>query len=286
MGAMTPARYAERYLNLEVGFDDGPVIVKIGKYHIGEPDAEKDVLLGGVRDHFQTKQKKDPGYKLRLTVNATPVEFSSLNEMQRRIVNPFWGKGSPEDCQIVLQVAVLVGRATTSTVQTYADTHLGLDCNGFVGNYIFRVLRGNGWRTDAADDVVGPSSTITAIMAGGLVIRSVDDLVVGRSYVLGEVDGANRIIAGGPTTAAGHIVITEPGRFVSDFMSMNLDLADKGVLGNPAFWAVESTGGVGLTQSWYVVQQLKNGSRPVDGVFRIYRSSKRAFLNFRMIALV
>jgi len=33
------------------------------------------------------------------------------------------------------------------------------------------------------------------------------------------------------------------------------------------------------------VTQLKRSGKPVDGVFRVYRSSKHAFLNFRIIGL-
>jgi hypothetical protein len=129
---------------------------------------------------------------------------------------------------------------------------------------------------------------ITGIISksGGLVMHTVDDLVLGRIYVLAEVDAGNRIIPGGPTSTPGHIVITEPDRYVSSYMSMNLDLANAGVLGNPAIWGSESTGGIGLVQSWYVIQQLMNGPKAVDGVFRAYRGSKGLFLNFRIIALV
>ena len=288
MTVMTPARYAERYLNLEVPFDDGPATVRIAKYHIGPPDAEQALLWQALKDYFRKNQQRQPGWTLRLRVNGEPVEFPTAQQMLHRVVNPFWGKGSPEDCQIVLQLAVLLRRVDSKAVlQQYCDAHLGLDCNGFVGNYLFRIHRGNGWRGDAPDGAAGPSDTITQIMsnAGGFVIHSVDQMVPSRMHVLAEVDIQNRIIPGGPSAVPGHIVMTEPGRYMNSFMSMNLDLAGSGALGAPAFWGTESTGGSGLVQSWYAVTQLMNGTRPVDGVFRVFRGVKRHFLNFRIIGL-
>src|SRR5262249_20345097 len=55
----------------------------------------------------------------------------------------FAGKGSPEACQVVLQ---LVYHWNISTdLQGYADSALGLDCNGFAGNYIWHERSRNPW---------------------------------------------------------------------------------------------------------------------------------------------
>jgi hypothetical protein len=226
--------------------------------------------------------------RVRVRVNSEDVEITSAESVLHRVVNPFFGKGSPEDCEIVLQLAVLLRRVTSKyDLQAYADANLGLDCNGFVGNYLFRIVRGNGWRVDAPDDGVGPSTTISQIMAkaGGFVIHTVDQMVPSRMHVLAELDAQDRIIPGGPNSATGHIAITEPGRYMPSFMTMDLGAANKGVLGAPAFWATESAGGIGLIQSWYAVTQLVRNNKPVDAVFRVYRVSRRASLNFRIIGL-
>ncbi|MGE5170297.1 MAG: hypothetical protein ACM3JC_07990 [Rudaea sp.] len=288
MGAMTPMRYAERYLKLEVPFDDGPVWVQIRKYHIGTPDAEQGLLWQALKDYFNKQQKAQADFRLRVRVDWDTTDFASAHSMLHRVVDPFWGKGTPEDCQIVLQLAVLLGRVPSKlALQSYADAHLGLDCNGFVGNYLFRVLGSKGWRTDAPARGASPRATITDIMAsaGGTEIHTVDQVTPGRMYVLAEVDANNRIIAGGPSSAPGHIVITEPGLYMGSYTSMNLDIADSGALGAPAVWGVESAGGIGLVQSWYAITQLKSGNKPVEGVFRVFRASRQRFLNFRMIAL-
>jgi hypothetical protein len=282
MSAMTPMRYAERYLHLEVPFADGPVTVSVDRYVTQTPTAEKDQLWNALVRALQ----KTP--KLSLTVNGEAVQFTSVSQLQFHVLDPFFGKGSPEDCQIVLQLAVMLGRVPSKqALQAYADANLGLDCNGFVGNYLFHVLGGNGWRTDARESTSGPKATITQIMhnAGGFAIHSVDDMTPSRMYVLAEVDAQGMIIAGGPTTTPGHIVITEPGRYQPSFMTMDLSKGASSAIGAPAYWGTESTGHVGLTQSWYAVMPLTRGGKPVADVFRVYRSSKHSFLNFRIIGL-
>ena len=281
MALMTPVRYAEKYLNLEVPFDDGPVYVGITKYLLRDPTAEQQGLWGALKQYFAKNGT------LSARVNGENVQFSSAHSMLHRAVNPFYGKGSPEDCQIVLQLAVLLRRvASKYELQAYADANLGLDCNGFVGNYLFRIVRGNGWRVDASDNDVGPSTTISQIMAkAGSVVHTVDQMMPNRVHVLAELDAHDRIIPGGPHSATGHIAITEPGRYMPSYMTMDLGAANKGVLGAPAFWAAESAGRVGLTQSWYAVTQLVRDGKPIDAVFRVYRAGRRAFLNFRIIRL-
>src|SRR5215831_8549909 len=131
---MSAVRYAERYWGLDVPFSDGPVRVNVHKYRLRDPDPEKDNLLSAVKEHFKKNQKSDPGWKLRVTVNGETADFASVADITRRLINPFFGKGSPEDCQIVLQLAALLRNKRKNELQDYCDRFLGLDCNGFVGN--------------------------------------------------------------------------------------------------------------------------------------------------------
>jgi hypothetical protein len=290
---MTPVEYAERYLELQVPFDDLPVTVHVDRYHLGRPDAEQGALWQDLKDHFRTEQRKNAGYRLKLRVNSESVEFMTAAEMLHRAVNPYWGKGSPEDCQIVLQLAVKFGRATKANLQSYCDKHLGLDCNGFVGNYLFRA-RGDtsAWRADPADDEVGPSSLITTIMQkSGFPVDTVEQMRPTGMYVMAEVDSANKIMPGGPGNPPGHIVLTEPGRYMpqsfvfDSFGGLDLGYAKQDAYGHPAFWGVESTGGQGLIQSWYAIRPLVRGGKNVPGVFRVFRGSKGKNLNFRIRAV-
>jgi hypothetical protein len=49
------------------------------------------------------------------------------------------GKGAPQDYQLALEWAVRSRKIATvnqATLQIYCDDHLGIDCSGFVTNYL------------------------------------------------------------------------------------------------------------------------------------------------------
>jgi len=56
-----------------------------------------------------------------------------------RIKTAAMGKGAPQDYELALQWAVRSGRIpspTAAAIQTYCDERLGIDCSGFVTNYL------------------------------------------------------------------------------------------------------------------------------------------------------
>lgn len=58
---------------------------------------------------------------------------------KERIKTAAMGKGAPEDYALALEWAVRSGKipnVTQATIQTYFDDHLGIDCSGFVTNYL------------------------------------------------------------------------------------------------------------------------------------------------------
>src|SRR5688572_29333664 len=129
---MTPWEYAQRYLPVEIPGPAGtPIRVEIRRYRLGAPKAAKDQLLSRVSDHF-SKHKTDKAYRLTLTINGEPEQFARWQDLGFFLQAPFVGKGSPEDCQLVLQLALLTGYKSVGELQGWADANLGLDCNGFV----------------------------------------------------------------------------------------------------------------------------------------------------------
>ena len=85
---MTPVEYAERYWRLQVAVPNGPVTVRIDKYHLGAPTSAKDHLWSALVDHFAAQQRQTPGFRLQLTVEGQAVDFGSaqgaLHQTQRR----------------------------------------------------------------------------------------------------------------------------------------------------------------------------------------------------------
>jgi hypothetical protein len=283
---VSPVQYANRYWNLGVYFDSGPLTVRISRYHIGNPTAAKDRLWSALRTHFSDHQRRDPSYSLELRVNIESAQFSNRQEVLHHVVRPFYGKGSPEDYQIVLQLAVLLGVVSKSGLQGYANDNLGLDCNGFVGNYLFHERAGNPWNIEPTPGQVGPSSLITQISQLGRTVQNLDAMSASKTYLLAEVDAQGHVIPGG-SGGAGHITITEPNRFnpqsfVADsFGGLDFRASTMGAYANPAYWVVESTGGIGLTESWYAFPRNQFN----NGVCRVFRGCKGTNLKFKISEL-
>ena len=58
---------------------------------------------------------------------------------KERIRTAAMGKGAPQDYELALEWAVRsrkIPTVTQATLQTYCDEHLGIDCSGFVTNYL------------------------------------------------------------------------------------------------------------------------------------------------------
>ncbi|MCL4782918.1 MAG: hypothetical protein KJZ70_07790 [Bryobacterales bacterium] len=300
---MNPVEYAERYRNLSIHADGQTQNnVRVEIYRIGKPDDEQGKLWQALKDHFRAKKQKEPSYALTLNVNGNQERFDSTDKLLRHVVNPFWGKGSPEDCQISLSIAVLMGRTTMARVQAYANDHVGLDCNGFVGNYLWRERLQNSWKLHPGKhESPAPSANIASIITwaaskskeNGVVVEKLEDLDSEKMYLMAMVDKHLKVIPGGPSSPSGHIVITQPKRymatsFVWDSLGFyDMGWAKKGAYGHPAYWVVESTGPelrVGLRESWYAMRVLLNKKKePVPGIFDVFRGSKAEALNFRVV---
>jgi hypothetical protein len=292
---MTPSEYADRYRNLTVGFTDGDVTVTIQRYHLGGPDDEKDRLVQAVKEHIRAELKRDPDFKLSLIVNED-TSTATYKEVAPHLVGPFTGKGSPEDCQIAAQLAVLTKRTSKENLRRYCDDHLGLDCSGFVGNYFFRVRNpdGQNWKSFAVEGAdLGPDSLMNEFIAAGQPVTSVDRINPANIHLFVEVNDHLHVIKGGKQ-GVGHIVITEPNKYtptsfvINSFGGLDLGYAQKGAYGHPALWAVEATGpqgAIGLKESWYAIKRSVATKHTVNrGIYEVFRGSKAENLNFEMVA--
>lgn len=165
--AMSPALYACCYSDLNVPSDKdegkAPGRVNIHKYRNNGLSSDafgctkamggggpKDALLGKLMEVMKVKHLPSTLTKV-MTVDNRDIMISS-----HKLVAVFTGKGSPEDISDVLWLArhfnlvdfqqpaggpkKHVRNDATWTMQHYSDDYIGLDCNGFVGNYVQHVM--------------------------------------------------------------------------------------------------------------------------------------------------
>ncbi len=218
---MTPWGYAQRYLSVSVPTPAGDVPVQIRRYleTTGEPPTDaKDNLWSGTKEYLDALRRQSAGARLTLQVNGEQVSLGDREEFRDSLLMPFYGKGSPESCLIVLQLAMIVLKVKPTELQDWADKHLGLDCNGFVGNYLWhQVMFNHPWRAKPGEGPPGPKAQINEIfkwVAGPHEDNAIDDesqITLNERHVIARVDGTGQVIKGGPNSAAGHIAITQAG---------------------------------------------------------------------------
>jgi len=159
---MSPSDYLRRYRSLQVTLLDGITIYNVdvheyrnattfyagldaeGDHNIHTGMTAKDKLMGKIRNRG-TKVSAG-NYQLRYSASGevlakkdtTTSVAGTLIVNSVRILQPFQGKGSPEEIEMVLKLAVGCGLLTPTLdeMQRYCNENIGLDCNGFVGNWV------------------------------------------------------------------------------------------------------------------------------------------------------
>jgi hypothetical protein len=171
---MSPAEYVCRYGDINVPADPetgrSPGRVNVHKYRnngltgtLGTTAAmgnggPKDALVGKIMEVLKLKH-----FPSHLTKVAT-VDNRDIMISATKLVGVYAGKGSPEDISDILWLArhydlvdvqqtaaapkKHLRRDATWTLQHYCDDYIGLDCNGFVGNYVHNVMGNAGYTGD------------------------------------------------------------------------------------------------------------------------------------------
>lgn len=197
----TPVAFMTQYRNLKVNavIDDpvaqvcrvGTHIVQLRKYFMMDWDDG-------------TEERRD--YNAVTRGSRSDTWFQANKE---RIKTAAMGKGAPQDYELALEWAVRSGKIrnpTQASIQTYADEHLGIDCSGFVTNYLVAcgkkaysatTLRNTGAASyfNAATAVNDPSQVrqgdLLVWMDGNSVKRSPGHIAVVESYVAQSMVGGN-----------------------------------------------------------------------------------------------
>lgn len=109
------------------------------------------------------------------------------------------GKGSPRDYELALEWAVRKGKIanpTQASIQTYADEHLGIDCSGFVTNYLIA----NGLKSDS--DTVRRNTGAASYFNAAKAVN--DATAIRRGDLLVWMTSTNHVL-----TSPGHIAVVE-----------------------------------------------------------------------------
>jgi hypothetical protein len=304
----TPLEYANQYKSLTVGFSDGPVIISIDQYLTGRVGTkanpvtpwndEADHLIDACAGDFYKQKAKDPAYQLTVTVNGKPASIDNENLLRRILHYAFEGKGSPEDCQVGAQLAVLQGRTTKANLQNYCNQNMGLDCNGFVGNYLWYIKGKGSWPDKMPLQDQGSNEEINDILLKETSpLTDVDLITPSKTYVFGLLDPSNKYIVAREGAEHAHVVISEPNKYSKNsfvfnsfggFATGKLDSQGNSMYGHTGLVCVESTSIKGLTDSWYAIVPVMNKSEnqlelphhPGFKVFSVFRGSKGEWLNF------
>jgi hypothetical protein len=190
----------------------------VRKYHLGLSSFRQPLW-------HDVATKVSQGAKVKVkTIDGQEVTSDLLNQTQlwNLFRFPFAGKGSPEQVQATIQLLYRF-RDNKSTVEQFAGgvgtqnqyNFIGLDCNGFVGNYLQRVYwKKYGWLDQNNSKDPGPDTTIRDLFLDNTtpVYNLADFAASGQSIYLFAFcsdDGKIYDHGDGPD-GAGHIMITDP----------------------------------------------------------------------------
>jgi hypothetical protein len=167
---MTPREFMQFYRSLTVRLDDNQLVtVDVHQYLINkktkhhDPKAAHQMWLkishrideqvkhenkehppAAGAEHSHVKQAGHPHHGHHKHSGMTRAKLigaidASITEGLLAAVS--MGKGSPSAIKVYLRLAVRYGFATSEGLQNFVDHYLGIDCSGFVSNYLVAVGR-------------------------------------------------------------------------------------------------------------------------------------------------
>lgn len=285
MALMTPYEFADQYLSLDTYFfqpdasavpdyalAEGWQTLRVARYRLGRNSWAETLW----NDIVTRLPKTVP---VRVCTVQGLIEDIELTPGQahRHFKYPFVGKGSPEQAQIAIQLVYRYHKARSTPGQFVTQDFIGLDCNGFVGNYIQRVVKGQSWQSANNDADPGPTTLIGDLLdAQGIANRMTDlkDLKSTETYILGHCaeDGGVLDPSKANPSAWGHVMITQPGSFGKTADGLTIGV-------------VEATA-AGKRELRYIDYTFRDSKKQSKGaVFTVWRGSKSDPMNVRVSRL-
>ena len=285
---MTPSAFLKQYtdMNVFVVPPEGDVTtqgawtsVHVKKYHLGT-SSYRAMLWQDV----SAKVQKGAKVKVK-TIDGKEVTSDTLTHSQ--IWNlfrfPFAGKGSPEQVQATIQLLFRF-RQNKATVAQFSGgvglqgeyNFIGLDCNGFVGNYLQRVVwKKYDWWNQNNEHDPGPDTTIKDLFLDNTnPTYSLADISNGGQsiYLFAFCSDEGHIYDHGDGPGgAGHIMITDPGvvAYTKDEVRITVSESTAADIGG-------SKGGP-VTSEYIIKQVVKEGNKltRTGAVFSVWRGGLR-----------
>ena len=280
-----PIAYASLYQNLLVRVDNHNLSIPVTRYLSGrECTAGKEPMRAAIKHYILTKKKTDPGFiwhpgvPVQMFPQVGMFGFYNYEQMCQGLVSCYCGKGSPEWLSFVLHCALQFKLSSPGQLDAYAADNLGIDCSGFVGNYILHGFLGlDGFYGQSSKGMTskGPSSLITQLVPPPYLKR-LDQFAPASTYTLGMIAKDGHMPAGNGDT--GHVMVTVP----------NSNKPSPPMLGHvrtgPQSYTVkvmESRGGGGLLPaSDYTFVSVDEQS-----IFKVYRGGSKSFMRVKVSKL-
>lgn len=302
MAIMGPMDYARKYWDMKFPIinDNNEIVryeaVRFGNYRLHNGSGENATEPPGLAEFRSAVLSYADGFfkkgkTLEMKVKNVWGSVYHMGAKTRqefqpflvRAVQAFYGKGAPESVQITLQLAARCGLAPNG-VQRYCDeivdkyARLGIDCNGFVGNYLRYKSSANPWNYyegNPKNSING--ETMVRDMFTKLEtspVRSVDEMLAPRVHVLGRVDSKGNVINQYSTDGIAHVMITQDYHWGWHDVHPPIPKNYQGAQ-YLNYSGVEATPNVGLSDFVYTILSIdKNGVATVwrDKVFGSIRA--------------
>lgn len=247
MAKMTPLEFAQKYYDLDVFLypqelaagGSPPAYVpptgwqrlRADNYRLGASNWRETFWSQDIAPHFS---KPVTVTVKSIDGDTEEIEFKKASDAQRHFNAPFVGKGSPEQVQIAIQLVYRYRKVSTPIEKFVELDFVGLDCNGFVGNYYQKIVQGQDWKTADVNKDPGPTTLMDDLLALGKEVMDAGDLESDGTYIFVWCDGNGNIKnpqRDVPNTF-GHVMITEPDTLSGDPGEQTIHVVEATASGN------------------------------------------------------
>jgi hypothetical protein len=283
---MTPTEYKALYDGLRIFRAGGQSkTVAIGRYRMagagGMPGGRAATAWTALSSALGTKFGAHPPYKkiedVDLMVGTAhdleqvDPDFTATRDFRYLLLLPFVGKGAPEHCQLVLQLIQYLALETDP--QKYADDNLGLDCNGWTGNYIRHGFGSAQWQDHGVNgNGVNPETLVKEFLDTNQHrrVKNWTDIVVGTPYVLVRTDALGQVITTNIGSDIGHVLITDIAKTAGTTTATTaIHIVEATGTHQPPADTTRDFGGGLVTSDYKLVQELNKGKN--NAFFKIDR---------------